>query len=319
MGCQGVTDGLRKKMDLGDYRRSEQFEDRGTGSGGPAMAGGFGIHILFMLVRFLGWKKSAILGAILGVGYLVMPASVRSNLAGGGSGRARPGASSGAKTCGLSPSHEKACDFSRAVLASTEDVWSKHFAAGTLPDYGKAPAPRYHLPTLVVFNRGVSTGGCGSATSDAGPFYCPADNRLYIDPQFYGVMEKRLKAPGDFAQAYVIAHEVGHHVQNLIGSSRIGVRGETKNQTSVRVELQADCLAGVWGHNAKASLSISEDDLREAVQAAHAIGDDSLGHSDEASFTHGSSEQRIRWFRRGFDKGDPRSCDTFAVKNHKSL
>jgi uncharacterized protein len=132
-------------------------------------------------------------------------------------------------------------------------------------------------------------------------------------------MEKRLRAPGDFAQAYVIAHEVGHHVQNLIGATSIKVKGETENQNSVRVELQADCLAGVWGHTARASLEINDEDLREALNAAHAIGDDSLGHSNERSYTHGSSAQRQRWFRRGFDSGDPRQCDTFAVRNYAEL
>jgi predicted metalloprotease len=132
-------------------------------------------------------------------------------------------------------------------------------------------------------------------------------------------MERRLRAPGDFAQAYVIAHEVGHHVQNLIGSTRLTTRGETSNQNSVRVELQADCLAGVWGHTARASLQITDDDLGEALTAAHAIGDDTLGHSDERKFTHGSSEQRKRWFRRGFDSGDARQCDTFAVQSHREL
>jgi predicted metalloprotease len=132
-------------------------------------------------------------------------------------------------------------------------------------------------------------------------------------------MEKKLRAPGDFAQAYVIAHEVGHHIQNLIGSSRLTARGDTKNQSSVRVELQADCLAGVWGHTARASLQITDDDLKEAVTAAHAIGDDALGHSDARNFTHGSSAQRIRWFRRGFESGDARQCDTFAVSSYREL
>jgi predicted metalloprotease len=132
-------------------------------------------------------------------------------------------------------------------------------------------------------------------------------------------MERRLRAPGDFAQAYVIAHEVGHHVQNLIGSSSLKTRGETSNQNSVRVELQADCLAGVWGYTARASLQITDDDLGEALTAAHAIGDDTLGHSDERKFTHGSSEQRKRWFRRGFDSGDARQCDTFAVQRYQEL
>jgi predicted metalloprotease len=204
------------------------------------------------------------------------------------------------------------------VLASTEDVWGAEFDRGRLPRYQRAPG-KYEQPTLVVFSGGVATGGCGSASSDAGPFYCPGDHKLYIDPAFYDVMEKRLKAPGDFAQAYVIAHEVGHHVQNLIGSSKLGAKGESDNQSSVRVELQADCLAGVWGHTARSSLKITDEDLREAVTAAHAIGDDALGHSNSDDYTHGTSEQRMRWFRRGFDTGDARQCDTFATAKYSEL
>jgi predicted metalloprotease len=192
------------------------------------------------------------------------------------------------------------------------------FASGALPKYERQPGA-YQEPTLVVFAGGVSTGGCGSATSAVGPFYCPADKKLYIDPSFYDTMEKKLKAPGDFAQAYVIAHEVGHHVQNLIGSSRLGVKGETKNQVSVRVELQADCFAGVWGHTARASLKITDEDLKEAVNAAHAIGDDALGHSDKDDYTHGSSAQRMKWFKTGFEGGDARKCDTFAVEKYADL
>jgi predicted metalloprotease len=204
------------------------------------------------------------------------------------------------------------------VLASTEDVWGANFQGGALPRYGGEPGAYQH-PTLVVFSESVATGGCGNASSDVGPFYCPADRKLYIDPSFYGVMEQRLKAPGDFAQAYVIAHEVGHHVQNLIGASKVRLRGESANQSSVRVELQADCFAGVWGHTARASLKISDEDLREALTAAHAIGDDTLGHSNSKEFTHGASAQRIRWFRRGFEQGDARKCDTFAVANYSAL
>lgn len=305
-------------MDLGDYRRSEQFEDRGTGRGGPSLGGGFGPQIFFLMVQYLGWKKSLVVAAVVGVGYFALPAGVKSNLVGAGANQGNSGTSS-ARACELSEGHARACDFSRAILASTEDAWSVQFSKGALPSYG-APVPSaYKLPTLVVFNRGVSTDGCGAATADVGPFYCPADNRLYIDPSFYDVMEQKLKAPGDFAQAYVIAHEVGHHVQNLIGSTRLSVPGETKNQVSVRVELQADCFAGVWGHSARASLAIDESDLREALNAAHAIGDDKLGHSDKDSFTHGSSEQRMKWFRRGFEKGDPRACDTFALKAYSEL
>lgn len=306
-------------MDLGDYRRSEQFEDRGTGRGGAQHAGGMGINVLLMLVHFLGWKKTAIIAAVAGLGYMIMPASVRNTLLGGAAAQGSAQSAGGAKTCSLSESNAQACDFSRAVLASTEDTWSRKFAEGALPTYGQSVPRAYQLPTLVVFNQAVSTGGCGNATSDIGPFYCPADNRLYIDPAFYSVMERRLKAPGDFAQAYVIAHEVGHHIQNLIASSRIGIKGETKNQTSVRVELQADCFAGVWGHSARASLSINEADLREALQAAHAIGDDNLGHRDEDTYTHGSSAQRMKWFRRGFDSGEPKNCDTFSAAPYSTL
>ncbi len=165
----------------------------------------------------------------------------------------------------------------------------------------------------------MNTGGCGGATSASGPFYCPGDHKLYIDPTFYDEMEKTLKAPGDFAQAYVIAHEVGHHIQNLIGATSIKLKGESTNQNSVRVELQADCLAGVWGHAASKTLEINEADLKEALTAAHAIGDDALGHENEKSFTHGSSEQRMRWFRRGFDSGDARKCDTFGVASYTEL
>jgi predicted metalloprotease len=148
---------------------------------------------------------------------------------------------------------------------------------------------------------------------------CPQDRKLYIDPSFYEIMARRLKAPGDFAQAYVIAHEVGRHVQNLIGTTRAEPEGETRNQVSVRVELQADCFAGVWGHSAKASLKINDEDLKEAVNAAHSIGDDALGASNASAYTHGTSAQRMRWFRRGFDSGDPRQCDTFGSRKYKEL
>ncbi|MEO1273595.1 MAG: neutral zinc metallopeptidase, partial [Myxococcota bacterium] len=217
----------------------------------------------------------------------------------------------------LSSKNAQACDFSRAVLASTEDVWKELFNKGHLPRAQTALPKSYDEPTLVVFADRVNTGGCGGATSAVGPFYCPADRKLYIDPGFYDVMERKLKAPGDFAQAYVIAHEVGHHIQNLIGSSRLKVKGESREETSVRVELQADCFAGVWGHSARADLSITDEDLDEATRAAHAIGDDALGHSDPRKFTHGSSAQRKRWFMQGFKSGDPRTCDTFAVDKSK--
>lgn len=302
-------------MDIQGRRRSSNFEDRGAGSAGRA-AGGLPIGLLMAIVQRLGFKGTLIVGVLFGAVYLFMPGSIRQLLLGSGSGSA---VSSGqGSACQLSNESESACDFSRVILASTEDVWKTEFEKQSLPSYGAAPGS-YREPSLVVFSGGVQTGGCGGATSDVGPFYCPADKKLYIDPTFYGVMEKRLKAPGDFAQAYVIAHEVGHHVQNLIGSSRLNVKGETKNQVSVRVELQADCLAGVWGHSARASLSITEEDLKEALNAAHRIGDDSLGHSKESDYTHGSSAQRVRWFQRGFEGGDPQKCDTFAVTRYADL
>jgi predicted metalloprotease len=256
-----------------------------------------------------------VLGAVAGAGYLFAPPSVKQLFRGllsgaDGTSETRPGA--GQSTCAASPANAKACDFSRVVLASTEDVWTAEFQRGALPRYGRASGT-YRVPALVVFSRGISTGGCGNATSAVGPFYCPGDSKLYVDPTFYQVMESRLKAPGDFAQAYVVAHEVGHHVQNLIGANQIRKTGEDRNQTSVRLELQADCLAGVWGHTARAALAITAADLTEALNAAHAIGDDTLGHSNAAEYTHGSSAQRVRWFRRGFDTGDARRCDTFSV------
>jgi len=314
-----VGRGYLSVVDIEGQRRSSKFEDRGVGGGGGG--GGRSINALASIVRLLGFKGAAILGVVGAVVYVVAPPGVKQALlraVGGGVQGSSQSASGSGSACQVSPANNKACDFSRAVLASTEDVWSAQFKTGTLPSYGSAPSA-YEEPTLVVFSGSVSTGGCGSATSAAGPFYCPGDRKLYIDPTFYDVMEQRLKAPGDFAQAYVIAHEVGHHIQSLIGSTNLKPAGETKNQVSVRVELQADCLAGVWGHTAQSALKIDDTDLKEAVTAAHAIGDDALGQSNASDYTHGSSAQRIRWFRRGFDSGNPRQCDTFAVSKYTEL
>lgn len=301
-------------MRTDDQRRSDNFEDRGRGSGGGG--GGVGAGALFAILRRIGLRGILIVGiALLGV-YFFAPPGIKNMIFGALFGGV-PGQTQTQGEGNVCDTEAQACDFSRAVLGSTEDVWTAQFQQGRLPNYGQQPGAYQH-PTLVVFSGAVST-GCGNASSDVGPFYCPSDRNLYIDPSFYQVMESRLNAPGDFAQAYVIAHEVGHHVQNLIGATQISVRGETQNQTSVRVELQADCLAGVWGHTARASLAIDEADLREALNAAHSIGDDTLGHSNESQFTHGSSAQRMRWFRRGFDSGDARQCDTFAVTNYQQL
>jgi predicted metalloprotease len=309
-------------LEIEGRRRSSKFEDRGNADGGGRIAGGgLPVGLLSALVRQLGFKGTLVVAAVLGVGYLVLPASLRQMLLGGAPSAAQGPAGAkapGAGACNVSAASAKACDFSRVVLASTEDVWAEVFKEGALPRYQRAPGA-YQDPTLVVFTDQVSTGGCGNATSDVGPFYCPRDRKLYVDPTFYDVMKDHLKAPGDFAQAYVIAHEVGHHVQNLVGSSDLRVRGESDNQVSVRVELQADCFAGVWGHTARRSLAIDDADLHEALDAAHAIGDDALGHTNAAKFTHGTSEQRMRWFKRGFDSGDARRCDTFGVERYADL
>lgn len=295
-------------------RRSDNFEDRGRGRGG---GGGLGAGVLFAIVRRLGIGGTLIVLAALAVVYFFNPFGIRDSIFGALFGGTPGQSQSAGGESSVCDAQAQACDFSRAILASTEDVWSAQFRQGRLPNYG-ANAAQYTEPTLVVFQGAVST-GCGNASSDVGPFYCPADRNLYIDPAFYQVMETRLRAGGDFAQAYVIAHEVGHHVQNLIGATQRQAPGDNQNQTSVRIELQADCLAGVWGHTAQAALQINDEDLREALNAAHAIGDDALGHADERQFTHGSSAQRMAWFRRGFDSGDARQCDTFAVADYRQL
>jgi hypothetical protein len=300
-------------------RRSDNFEDRGSGGGAVAGAG-IGAAALFAIVRRIGIRGTLIAILALAGIYFFNPFGIRDAvfgaLFGGVPGQTQTTSTGegGPSVCEASPGNTQACDFSRAILGSTEDVWAAQFQQGRLPNYGQQGVA-YQAPTLVVYSGGVQTEGCGSASSAVGPFYCPGDRKLYIDPSFYEVMQSRLQAPGDFAQAYVISHEVGHHVQNLIGATQVAVRGENRNQTSVRVELQADCLAGVWGHTARASLAIDEADLREALNAAHQIGDDTLtqGRADESQFTHGTSAQRMRWFRRGFDSGDARQCDTFNV------
>src|SRR5262245_2300837 len=226
-------------MRIEDQRRSDNFEDRGTGGGG-GRGGGVPIQALFGLVRLLGVKGTLIAGGLAAIGFVMMPSGLKQELLGAlmGGDAGAPSAS-GASVWQASQANGAACDFSRVVLASTEDVWTALFERGALPSYGSSPGA-YQPPTLVVFADSVSTGGCGNATSAVGPFYCPGDQKLYIDPSFYAVMEKRLRAPGDFAQAYVIAHEVGHHVQNLLGATRLKPSSATSNQNSVRVELKAD-------------------------------------------------------------------------------
>jgi len=208
---------------------------------------------------------------------------------------------------------QESADFVSVVLADTEDTWHAIFHAA-----GRS----YEEPALVLFSGAVQS-ACGSASAAMGPFYCPADRKVYLDLDFFRELRQRFGAPGDFAQAYVIAHEVGHHVQNLLGTSdRVRAaqqgRSETEaNALSVQLELQADCFAGLWGNHAGRSRQVLEEgDIEEALNAASAIGDDRLqrqaqGRVAPESFTHGSSQQRVAWFRRGIESGDMADCNTF--------
>jgi len=218
---------------------------------------------------------------------------------------------------GPRPDDPRADSVSR-MLRSTEVVWN-----GIFQEMGQ----RYQEPRLVLFERGVSS-ACGFAQSGVGPFYCPGDQKVYIDLAFYDDLARRFGAPGDVAQAYVIAHEVGHHVQNLVGTSaqveqaqRAARSRAEANQYSVMLELQADCYAGVWANRAQAAgaIALEPGEIEEALTAASAIGDDRLqaqaqGHVVPESFTHGSSAQRVRWFQRGFESGDPNQCNTFEAR-----
>jgi predicted metalloprotease len=207
------------------------------------------------------------------------------------------------------PTNDPAAEFVSVVLGDTEETWSRIFSSA-----GK----QYREPVLVLFENQVQS-GCGGASAASGPFYCPADQKVYLDLAFFRELDKRFGAPGDFAQAYVVAHEVGHHVQHLLGIDQ-QVRGSQQNsdrsganQLSVALELQADCLAGVWGNHAQKKNLLDPDDVDEGLNAAAAIGDDRLtrGRVSPESFTHGTSEQRARWLRQGLSTGDFNSCNTF--------
>lgn len=274
-------------------RRSDRVEDRrGMRAGGLALGGGGALIVLLVALLF-GVDPRALLEQV--------PVD-------------QTGMSTQAPQ-GRSAAEDELADFVSVVLASTEDVWDEQFRA-----LGHA----YQAPTLVLFTDEVRS-ACGMAGAAVGPFYCPGDRQVYIDLGFYDLLRQRLGAPGDFAQAYVIAHEVGHHVQNLLGISdqlhqaRGRVSEREYNALSVRLELQADFFAGLWAHHAQRMEQILEPgDLEEALGAASAIGDDRLQLQAEGrvvpdAFTHGTSEQRVRWFRRGFETGDIREGDTFAA------
>jgi uncharacterized protein len=275
-------------------RRSNNVEDyRGSRFGGGGLKLGVGGTLIALVAAyFFGIDPRVILGL--------------AETAGGGAGPDKP-AVVGAPT-------DEVGQFVAVVLADTEDTWTAIF---------QSAGREYVPPKLDLFTSQINT-GCGFADSGVGPFYCPADTRVYLDPSFFRELQTRFQAPGDFAQAYVIAHEVGHHVQNLLGTER-KVRAAQqnaseveRNQLQVRMELQADCYAGVWAHNAnRARQIIEQGDVEEALGAASAVGDDTIqrrtqGHVVPDSFTHGSAKQRMEWFQRGLQTGDVGSCDTFS-------
>jgi hypothetical protein len=309
-------------MRLDDQRESGNIENRrdegGMGFGGAGQRAGGGMGggglggLIGLLLPLIG-SKFGIIGIVVVLGGMFL----LNNLGGGGSAVApqvsapatAPGTAAPAGQSQLQTNEDR---FVAKVLATTEDSWGKIFAAN---------GQKYPAPTLVLFQGGIRS-GCGSASSASGPFYCPADQKVYLDTAFFDELARRFGAPGDFAAAYVIAHEVGHHIQTITGTSEKVTRAQQRarkaeaNALSVRLELQADCYAGVWAAQNRAILD--QGDFAEGVRAAQAIGDDTLqrqmqGRVVPDSFTHGSAEQRVRWLTRGFEKGDPNACDTFSV------
>ena len=291
-------------------RQSENIEDRrgeggfSTGTGGGMRfpiggraggLGGLGLVALVLLGLFFGVDPSVLLDL------------------GGGTPSSYVPSSPEPRTTQAPGAPDETREFVSVVLADTEDTWHALF---------RQMGRTYQEPTLVLFS-GLVNSGCGMAQSASGPFYCPRDHKLYLDTSFFDEMSRRFGAPGDFAQAYVIAHEVGHHVQNQLGilprvEAMQQQAGRTDaNRLQVMVELQADCFAGIWGHHADRSRGILEaGDIEEGLNAAAAIGDDRLqkqaqGYVVPDAFTHGSSAQRVRWFKRGLEQGDPAACDTF--------
>lgn len=289
-------------------RRGQTFSRASTGTGaGAAML----IRFLPMLMRSKGgrWLLLLVGGLFLISKFL----GVNIPFINGGS----PVGASSAGDYRPSAQEQDLAAFTSVVLADTEETWHTIF---------KQAGQTYQEPKLVLFSGGVNS-ACGAAQSAMGPFYCPADQKVYIDLSFYQDLKQRHGAPGDFAQAYVIAHEVGHHVQTITGISRKVQQAKSKgdkaaaNRLSVLQELQADCFAGIWGYHADKMRGLLEPgDLAEALQAATAIGDDRLqeqsrGYVTPESFTHGTSAQRVTWFKKGFENGNFEMCDTFAAKN----
>ncbi|MEN5094595.1 neutral zinc metallopeptidase [Pseudomonas protegens] len=290
-------------------RRSDNVVDArddssGGGGGGLRFGGGKGLSLTaIILIVGIGWATGQdplqILGQLVGQsGQTSAPATTQA--------RKNP------------PANDEQAEFVRAILGDTEDTWGQIF---------QQAGRQYQAPKLILF-RGRVNSACGAATSASGPFYCPADQQVYLDMDFFREMAQRFSAAGDFAQAYVIAHEVGHHVQTLLGVSakmqaarQQGRQMEGDGGLLVRQELQADCLAGVWAYHAQKRLNwLEPGDVEEALNAANAIGDDRLQQQGQGrvvpdSFTHGTSAQRVRWFKTGFNQGQVGQCDTFAAKS----
>ena len=277
-------------------RRSTNVDDRrGSRIPGGKKGGGIGILLLALVGMYFGIDPSVVM-----------------NMADG-----MQGSDTQTQTVEYSVEEQELADFISVVLADTEDTWNKIFTekGGT-----------YKEPTLVLFTGQVES-ACGFAQAATGPFYCPADQKVYIDLAFYQDLKNQLDAPGDFAQAYVVAHEIGHHVQKLIGISdkvhqaRQQLSTKEFNKVSVKLELQADCFAGIWANHADRVRNIVEPgDIAEALNAASKIGDDRLqqqsqGYVTPDSFTHGSSAQRVRWFKKGYQSGTLETCDTFTYGN----
>jgi predicted metalloprotease len=303
-------------MRWGDMRESDNVEDRTGGGGGGGGGGGFGfggMHIgigTLIILVIVGWifgiNPLQMLGMLSG-GDTTVQAPAPQPAPGSGPQRQAQGSTAAPQSA--DPYRE----FSARVLGDTEDVWGAVF---------QAMGQKYVPPKMVLY-RGVTSSACGRANAAVGPFYCPADHDLYLDTQFFNELHTRFGAPGDFAQAYVIAHEVGHHVQNLVGTMRqfeqqtARMDDRSRNAMSVRLELQADCYAGVWAFYAQQRKLIDLSDIEGGLKAASAVGDDKLqqqsrGYVVPDSFTHGSSAQRVRWFKTGLQSGDLRDCNTFS-------
>jgi predicted metalloprotease len=283
-----------------DRRRSGNVEDRrGMRLPGGVAGGGLGTILLVLVMSWITGVNPLTLFQLVG------------GLGGGGSAPVQE-APTGA------PANDPQAEFAAVVLADTEDTWGRVF---------QQAGERYQPPTLVLFSDAVQS-ACGTNSAAVGPFYCPADQKVYIDLGFFHELDQRFGAPGDFAQAYVIAHEVGHHIQTLLGVSERVMRmrqqvGEAEgNQLSVLQELQADCFAGVWGHHANQRQLLEAGDVEEGLQAAAAIGDDVMqrraqGRISPESWTHGSAAQRVEWLRRGLSQGTIDACDTFGAASRR--